>query len=247
MYLGADTVTCGWTPSSVATARRRWMHETSFEVHRNQDHHRGPTVPGSRRPQAASMIRVGQDSVVRGRRRRRRKDRADAAAQLRAQGPRVQRMLCGRTSSWRSQLGNSPPRDRVDSTPRLFPMLRWKADSREHSQRREQKMLRSEAHAARTRLMLIDERRSVVADLVHRSSACCRNFATAEPTCHDRRRTPSRRAVSSTAVLPRDDSHWPVPHRVLNHPEIGRLFLGGAMGGVDTPRTQPARPGPAVP
>ncbi len=144
-------------------------------------------------------------------------------------------------------------RQRVDSIAfELFPMLREKADRQASTlSGGEQKMLEiGRAMLLEPRLLLIDEPSvglsPILVQQVFGLLQELRNHGTTVLMIEQNAKSAlevsdyglvlqqGRLALAGTAS------------EVLNHPEIGRLFLGGAMGGVSATRAQPTRNGPDV-
>jgi branched-chain amino acid transport system ATP-binding protein len=149
-------------------------------------------------------------------------------------------------------LGNlALTRERVASIAfELFPMLRAKADKQASTlSGGEQKMLEiGRAMLLEPRLLLIDE------PSVGLSPILVQQVFGLLQDLRDRGTTVLMIEQNAKSALDVSDYGLVLQQgrlalagtapEILNHPEIGRLFLGGAMRDVGTPRGQPARNGP---
>ena len=145
-------------------------------------------------------------------------------------------------------------RERVASIAfELFPMLRVKADKQASTlSGGEQKMLEiGRAMLLEPRLLLIDE------PSVGLSPILVQQVFGLLQELRDRGTTVLMIEQNAKSALEVSDYGLVLQQgrlalagtapEILNHPEIGRLFLGGAMRGVGAPRAQPAGNGPDVP
>ena len=143
-------------------------------------------------------------------------------------------------------------RERVDSIAfELFPMLRMKADRQAGTlSGGEQKMLEiGRAMLLEPRLLLIDE------PSVGLSPILVQQVFGLLQELRDRGTTVLMIEQNAKSALETSDYGLVLQQgrlalagtaaEILNHPEIGRLFLGGAMRGVGSARTREARNGPA--
>jgi branched-chain amino acid transport system ATP-binding protein len=142
-------------------------------------------------------------------------------------------------------------RERVASIAfELFPMLRAKADTQASTlSGGEQKMLEiGRAMLLEPRLLLIDE------PSVGLSPILVQQVFGLLQELRDRGTTVLMIEQNAKSALEVSDYGLVLQQgrlalagtapEILNHPEIGRLFLGGAIGGVGTPRPEPDRNGP---